>query len=319
MNLRQLEILRAVIHAGTTVGAASTLHMSQPAISNAIKAMERSLGFALFSRVHNRLVPTREATVLLNQAEPMFTIQEMVEQTARHLRDGTMGHINIVATAEPSDSLLPQVLTRFIKQHPDVRVSMETLRLDNVLEYVETGAADIGFAIEPYARPTLKYIPLSVLDIVCLCPADSPLCQLPYVTPNHLKDVPLINASTRSRLHSAVQEAFRRSKVDYSPVMNVRFMNLAGLFVEEGLGAAIMDALTASSPRYRGVCIIPFRPRIRVKINAIVSSAQPMQRITRRLLDYIYEDIDLMLSTRTSVAASGQNPAPAGDSASNHD
>jgi len=195
MNLRQLEILRAVIHAGTTVGAASTLHMSQPAISNAIKAMERSLGFALFSRVHNRLVPTREATVLLNQAEPMFTIQEMVEQTARHLRDGTMGHINIVATAEPSDSLLPQVLTRFIKQHPDVRVSMETLRLDNVLEYVETGAADIGFAIEPYARPTLKYIPLSVLDIVCLCPADSPLCQLPYVTPNHLKDVPLINAA----------------------------------------------------------------------------------------------------------------------------
>jgi hypothetical protein len=44
-----------------------------------------------------------------------------------------------------------------------------------------------------------------------------------------------------------------------------------------------------------------------------------MQRITRRLLDYIYEDIDLMLSTRPSVAAPGQNPAPAGDSASGHD
>jgi len=319
MNLRQLEILRAVIHAGTTVGAASTLHMSQPAISNAIKAMELSLGFALFHRVHNRLVPTREATVLLGQAEPMFTIQEKVEQTARHLRDGAVGHINIVATAEPSDSLLPQVLTRFIKQHPDVRVSVEALRLDNVLEYVETGAADIGFAIEPYARPTLKYIPLSDLDIVCLCPADSPLCQLSYVTPNHLKDMPLINASTRSRMHGAVQEAFRRSKVDYSPVMNVRFMNLAGLFVQEGLGAAIMDALTASSPRYRDVCIIPFRPRIRVKINAIVSSMQPMQRITRRLLDYIYEDIDRMLSSRPSVAAPRPGDAPGGDSGSGHD
>ncbi|MGB6008179.1 LysR family transcriptional regulator [Castellaniella sp.] len=318
MNLRQLEILRAVIHAGTTVGAASTLHMSQPAISNAIKAMELSLGFALFNRVHNRLVPTQEATLLLRQAEPMFTIQEMVEQTARHLRDGAMGHINIVATAEPSDSLLPQVLTRFVKQHPDVHVSVETLRLDDVLEYVETGAADIGFAIEPYERPTLKYIPLSDLDMVCLCPADNPLSQLAYVTPNHLKDVPLINASTRSRLHSAVQEAFRRSKVAYSPIMNVRFMNLAGLFVQEGLGVSIMDALTASSPRYRDVCIIPFRPRIRVKINAVVSSTQPMQRITRKLLDYIYEDIDLMLSDRPGASAPGHDAARADDSVSGH-
>lgn len=302
MNLRQLEIMRAVIHAGTTVGAASTLHMSQPAVSNAIKAMELSLGFALFDRVHNRLVPTREATLLLHQAEPMFTIQEMVEQTVRNLRNGALGYINIVATAEPSDSLLPQVLTRFIQQQPEVQVSVETLRLDNVLEYVETGAADIGFAIEPYERPTLKYIPLSDLDMVCLCPEDSPLCELAYITPNDLKGVPLINASTRSRVHSAVQEAFRRSKVAYTPVMNVRFMNLAGLFVQEGLGVAIMDALTASSPRYRNVRIIPFRPRIRVKINAIVSSTQPMQRITRKLLDYTYEDIDLMLSDRPNAS-----------------
>ena len=53
MNLRQLEILRAVIRHRTTVAAADELALSQPAISNALKAMEAQAGFALFERVNN--------------------------------------------------------------------------------------------------------------------------------------------------------------------------------------------------------------------------------------------------------------------------
>ena len=59
MTLRQLEILRAVIRHRTTVAAADELALSQPAISNALKAMEAQAGFALFERVNNRLFPTQ--------------------------------------------------------------------------------------------------------------------------------------------------------------------------------------------------------------------------------------------------------------------
>ena len=64
MNLRQLEILRAVIRHRTTVAAADELALSQPAISNALKAMEAQAGSALLERVNNRLFPTSEAMAL---------------------------------------------------------------------------------------------------------------------------------------------------------------------------------------------------------------------------------------------------------------
>ena len=297
MNLRQLEILRGVVRTGSTVGAANLLNMSQPAVSNAIKSAELLLGFRLFDRLNKRLIPTQEALLLLEQAEPLFLVHERVEQTAQQLRDGRTGRLNIVATAEPSESLLPQTITQFLTTRPQVAVTLESLRLDSVIEYVEAGLADIGFAMEPHPRPTLDYLPLSPLDIVCLCPEDSPLCDLPYVTPEILQDVPLINASTRSRVYEMVTEAFRRRRVPYSPIINVRFMNLAGLFVQEGLGVAIMDQLTASSKRFQGVRSVPFRPRLQVSLHAIVSADRPMQRLTLGLVEQAREKISQLLPT----------------------
>lgn len=77
--------------------------MSQPAVSNAIKNTEASLGFLLFERVNKRLIPTQEAQILLSEAEPLFLMQEKVNQTAVHLKNGRKGRMRIVATSELSN------------------------------------------------------------------------------------------------------------------------------------------------------------------------------------------------------------------------
>ena len=78
INLRQLEVLRAVMRYRTTTGAAEELGMSQPAVSNAIRLAEAKLGFALFDRISNRLIPTSEAKMLFDDAEPLFTSLSVV-------------------------------------------------------------------------------------------------------------------------------------------------------------------------------------------------------------------------------------------------
>jgi DNA-binding transcriptional LysR family regulator len=296
MNLRQLEILRAVIRTRSTIGAARDLGMSQPAVSNAIKSAESGLGFLLFERINKRLIPTQEAQILLAEAEPLFLMQDLVNQTAAHLRTGRKGRMRIGATSELSESLLPQVVARFSRDHDGVEISLETLRLDNLLEYVEIGIVDIGFAMEPHPRPNLEYLPLAQLDMVCACHTDSPLTQLSFVTPTDLRGIPLINARTSSRMSNLVQEAFRRSKVDYAPTIDVRFMNVAGHFVEEGLGVTIMDELTASSKRYSRLKSVPFKPRTQLTVSAIVSSERPQQRLTRSLIKHARQEIATRLA-----------------------
>jgi DNA-binding transcriptional LysR family regulator len=296
MNLRQLEILRAVMRARSTVGAARDLGMSQPAISNAIKNAESALGFLLFDRVNKRLVPTQEAQILLKEAEPLFLMQDLISQTAAHLRTGRKGRMRIVATSELSESLLPQVVARFSRDHAGVEISLETVRLDSLLEYVEVGIVDVGFAMEPHPRHTLTYLPLAQLDMVCACHADSPLAQLSFVTPTDLRDTPLINAGNSSRISHLVREAFRRSAVDYAPAIDVRFMNVAGYFVEEGLGVTIMDQLTASSKRYGRLTTVPFKPHTQITVSAIVPAGRMQQRLTQALLRHAREEIAARLA-----------------------
>ena len=291
MNLRQLEILRAVMRTRSTVGAARDLGMSQPAVSNAIKNAESSVGFLLFERIHKRLIPTQEAQILLAEAEPLFLMQDLISQTAAHLRTGRKGRMRMVATSELSESLLPQVVSRFTRDHDGVEISLETVRLDNLLEYVEIGIADVGFAMEPHPRPNLEYLPLAQLDMVCACHVDSPLSALAFVTPTDLRGMPLINARTSSKISNVVQDAFRRSAVDYTASIDVRFMNVAGHFVEAGLGVSIMDELTASSKRYTQLKSVPFKPKSQITISAIVSAERPPQRLTRSLIKHAREEI----------------------------
>ena len=97
MNLRQLEILHAVIRHRTTVAAADELALSQPAISNALKAMEAQAGFALFERVNNRLFPTTEAMALYKESDAIFALHAKLENRVRDLRECRSGHLSIVA------------------------------------------------------------------------------------------------------------------------------------------------------------------------------------------------------------------------------
>lgn len=265
--------------------------MSQPAVSHAIKRAESQLGFRLFDRVNNRLMPTEEARILFEESEPLFAIHQGVKQKANDLREGRAGRLRLVATSDLSESLLPNILSRFTRQHPEVKIAFDTLRLDSALEAIERGVADLGFAIEPYPRPSLVYEPLVEIGMVCACPAGSALARRRVVTPKDLADERLIFARTTSRMNMLVEEAFRLAKARFAPAIEVRFLNIAARLVQAGLGVAIIDELTVSSGLYSRLVIRPFKPRIGITVNAVTSKDAPVQRLARAFLDHARAEI----------------------------
>jgi len=275
----------------TTIGAAQELGMSQPAVSHAIKRAESQLGFRLFDRVHNRLVPTEEARILFDDSEPLFAMHQAIKRKANDLRHGRAGRIRLMATSELSESLMPGILARFSAQHPEVKVSLDTLRLDSMLEAVEMGAADLGLAIEPRPRPALIYQRLLEIGMVCACPIGSALERLSVVTPNDLAAQRLIFARTTSRMSVLVEEAFHRAQIQFSPAIEVRFLNVAAHLVEAGLGVAIVDELTISSGQYLKLRTRPFKPRIAITVSAVHAKDRPIQRLAHIFLEYAQAEI----------------------------
>jgi DNA-binding transcriptional LysR family regulator len=293
MNLRQLEILRAVMRCGTTVDAARELGMSQPAVSNAVKHAEAQLGFVLFDRLSNRLIPTEEAKALLAEAEPLFSIHEAVLRTAADLRSRKRGRIRIIATAELSAPLISRVLKRFLDRNPEVEVTLDTRPLGGVIEAVELGTFDVGIAIEPYGRPGLNFTPLTQLKLVCICPPGSPLARLDVVTPKDLAGIRLVGMHTTSRLKNLIEDAFRRRGETFQPNIEVRFLNICAALVADGIGAAIVDELTARSQAGSPFVVRPFEPAIAVAVAAIALKDRPQSRLVRAFMEELSSTLAL--------------------------
>ena len=116
MNLRQIELLRAVVRCETTVRAAQELGLSQPAVSNAIKHLESQVGFPLFERVNNRLFPTAEARSLYEESEPIFTLHAALEARVQDIKENRAGHIRIIATPPLGYGVLPAALRTAIRE-----------------------------------------------------------------------------------------------------------------------------------------------------------------------------------------------------------
>src|SRR5437764_11499045 len=144
MNLRQLEILRAVIRHRTTVAAADELALSQPAISNALKAMEAQAGFALFERVNNRLFPTSEAMALYKESEAIFALHAKLENRVRDLRECRSGLLSIVATPPLAYTIIPRALSDFLRLRQQTRVFFDVPRYVGLIDGESTSVRGLG-------------------------------------------------------------------------------------------------------------------------------------------------------------------------------
>ncbi|RAP40494.1 transcriptional regulator [Rhodovulum viride] len=296
LNLRQLEILRAVVQYRTTVGAAERLGMSQPSVSNTIRHIETVLGFPLFERVSNRLVPTEEALILLEDAEPLFLLRDAVNQRAADLRRGRIGRIRIASTAELSEAVLPRVIADYAGQYPKVQISLETRPLDSVLQVVENGLADVAFVIAAYERQALDYETLVELRAVCLCPADDPLARLEAVTPRDLIGRQMVGPQVSNRIGLMIADSFRASGHVYSPSVETRFMNAAARIVREGCGVTLIDELSAHTVLRPGLVVRAYAPALSFELSAATSRTKTTSRQTRRLITAFAERVQAQIA-----------------------
>ena len=127
MNLRQIEVFRAVVIHGTTARAAEVLSVSQPAVSKMIQALETSIGFPVFHRIKGRLQPTAEGQIFFREVEQTFHGLSHLKSAAARIRDYGSGELRVGSLSALSTNLIPRALGKFVKQHPEHRGSIALL------------------------------------------------------------------------------------------------------------------------------------------------------------------------------------------------
>jgi DNA-binding transcriptional LysR family regulator len=287
VNLRQLEILRALVRHRTTVAAAEELALSQPAVSNALKTMESQTGFALFQRINNRLFPTKEALTLHEEGEAIFALHAKLEQRVQDLRDSRSGYLAIVGTPPLAYSLIPPALSAFLEHRPKIRVFFDVRRYEGVIDGVLSRVAELGFALGFSHQPGIAHEVIHVGEMVFVCAPDHPLAHHATVTPADLVGLAFIGLERGTQLGEAVRSSFDQAGVAFDPTVEVRYCNTACVLASARVGVSVVDPFSPTQGGNHDLVVRPFRPTTPAVAHVLWSEAQPLCRLAAAFLDQI--------------------------------
>lgn len=196
MNLRQIEVFRAIMLLGSITEAARTLNVSQPTLTKVLRHAEDQLGFRLFRRERGRLQPTEEAQLLFPDADRIFRELQSLQRLSSDLREGTGGLLRVGATASLALTVVPDALERYRREFPGVRVVSYLLSGNEMAEMITAHQLDVGVSIASIDLPSARTDPLQRVEMICIVPEGHPLATLKVMTPRDIAGHTLISYSS---------------------------------------------------------------------------------------------------------------------------
>ncbi|MFT6224401.1 MAG: DNA-binding transcriptional LysR family regulator [Paracoccaceae bacterium] len=279
LSLRLLEVFGTLMLSQTTVATAEELGISQPSVSLAIKQLEKQLGFELFERERKRMLPTNEARSLFQEIQPLFEQLRSVESRVRDLRGGTVGKLRIMATPPLGHSVVPGALSKFLEGRDGVTVQYDVRRMENVIDAVAIGAADIGLCLGLDTHPSVSVKVVSRDRMVAVMRPDHALAQLAVLRPGDFVARGFIGLDPASKLGSLVQNAFDAAQVPYTPQVEARYCHTAAVLAHSCNKIAIVDRYTAEFLPNMALTYRPFDPAISIGACVVSRPNRPLPRL----------------------------------------
>ena len=264
MELRVLHYFLAVAREQSISAAAQSLHLSQPALSTQLKALEEELGKQLLirkSKGSRKVTLTEEGMILRKRAQEILSLVKRTQEEISSPDETIAGDVCIGAGETDIVRLFARAAQSLQRQHPDIHYHISSGNAEYVLEYLDKGLIDFGLLFGQVDLQKYEAIPLPVRDSWgVLMRRDAPLAQKETVCPADLWGQPLIISHQRSDDRRLAQWMQR----DLSQLHIVATYNLvfnASLLVDEGLGYALcFDKLI--NTRGSSLCFRPFAPRL---------------------------------------------------------
>jgi DNA-binding transcriptional LysR family regulator len=155
MELRHLRYFVAVAEELHFRRAAERLHMSQPPLSQQIRALEQDVGATLLVRNQRRVELTAAGAAYYARARDILDAVEDAAREARRVQRGEVGRLDVGFVGSSLYSIVPELLRGFRAQYPDVGLRLRELGTTEQLRRLEDGRLDIGFLRPPGERPGL--------------------------------------------------------------------------------------------------------------------------------------------------------------------
>lgn len=289
LNLRELQVLRALLNEGSVTAAARSLRISQPAVSKMIRSAEDRLGFELFHRHRKRLYPTPEAMALAPDLVAALSALEDLSNHAANLRSGRAGQLTISTSPAIASLVMPDLISRFRLAWPEVAVSLRTHTTLETVDLIAEQRADIGVIVGGSADPRTEMRVLWKDPVGCLMQPEHPLAQRDRLTLADLENYPIVTLSPgqpiSTSLLRAMQEAEREIAVSVEASQSTSVCEL----VRAGVGVGVLDGLGLRVGIDMGLVARPLIPEIQLETSVILARHRTHGRAAQDCLEILRE------------------------------
>ena len=207
MDLRRLEVFAKVAELGSFSRAAEALFLTQPTVSEHVRALEEELGLSLLDRMGRGATPTPAGQLLLGYARRSLALSREDRQTIEQFQGRMSGQLTVGGSTIPGEYILPALIGQFKAKFPDISISLLIGSSRQINEWVDEGRVEIGVA---GARPTSRTLQARELmpdELVIVVPADHAWASTKSVTLASMKTQPLILRERGSGSREAVERA----------------------------------------------------------------------------------------------------------------
>jgi DNA-binding transcriptional LysR family regulator len=294
VDLRQLEIIRAIADTGSFTRAGARLHVSQSAISRQVLLLEEELKEPLFLRFGRQVQITPAGEALLQLSHRMFADIRETCATIMDQQKNLSGTLSLVGGMTVCLYLFPRLLKEFRRHHPDVEIKIATGAMQRLLRRLRAGRADLALMTLPVNEPGLTTVPVLREELLLVMPPGHPLERVKHpLDPAALLGEPFIIFEAGSNTRRAIDDFFLREQITPKVVTETENVEIMKAMVAGGLGISIVPFQSVAHETRSGTLSVA-----RIRGQQLVRETGWVYRTGERVPRVVQE----MMATLTRIA-----------------
>ena len=288
ITIRQLQCFVAVARSGSFAEAGTVMHLSQPALSIAIKNLEEAVGGKLLERSTRSVALTPEGSHFYPVVKRLLGDWDRSLEDVRNLFALRRGKLDLAVMPTFASSLLPDILVAYHRQFPDINITVHDVIAETVLDMVRAGRAELGVTFDPGEAQDLNFTPLFRDRFVAVLPARHPLLARRRLCWKDLRTYPYITLHRPSSIRLLLDGMLQEHDIDLVPAFEAHQLASIGRMVASGLGISVVPALSASQMQEMGAqCRAISAPIITRHVGVITRKRHPLSGAARAMLEVI--------------------------------
>ncbi|MEU4204718.1 LysR substrate-binding domain-containing protein [Streptomyces sp. NPDC045470] len=271
MDIRQLEYFLAIVDQGGFHRAAAALYVSQPSLSQSVRALERDLGSDLFHRVGRRAVLTEAGRALIEPARATVRSLATARASVAAVHELRTGRVDVAAMPSQAVEPLTTMIRAFSGRHPGVSVVIKAAFTSrDVVEMVRTGTVELGLLATTGPLPDKEVVSLPAGEqrFVLVVAPDGPFAGRREVACEELAGQRLIVGQRGTGMRAYV-DGLRERGVAYTVAAETEHRVALLPLVLAGVGSAVVTEAWRAMAEQAGARVLEIAPRSTLNIGLV--------------------------------------------------